>query len=95
MKAMKAFDALLSTNEEYKKVEIDAVEEGEDPDRIATLDYYRVPTYYIGDEKLFEASPGDSYEIIEAATKKALDAALAELVQDKIRSAKRFFMKEF
>lgn len=78
MKAMKAFDALLSTNEEYKKVEIDAVKEGENPDRIATLDYYRVPTYYIGDEKLFEASPGDSYEIIEAATKKALDAALAE-----------------
>lgn len=78
MKAMKAFDALLSTNEEYKKVEIDAVEEGENPDRIATLDYYRVPTYYIGDEKLFEASPGDSYEVIEAATKKALEAALSE-----------------
>ena len=78
MKAMKAFDALLSTNEEYKKVEIDAVEEGENPDRIATLDYYHVPTYYLGDEKLFEASPGDSYEVIEAATKKALEAALAE-----------------
>lgn len=78
MKAMKAFDALLSTNEEYKKVEIDAVEESENPDRIATLDYYRVPTYYIGDEKLFEASPGDSYEVIEAATKKALEAALSE-----------------
>lgn len=78
MKAMKAFDALLGANEEYKKVEIDAVEEGENPDRIATLDYYHVPTYYIGDEKLFEASPGDSYEIIEAATKKALEAALAE-----------------
>ena len=78
MKAMKAFDALLSTNEEYKKVEIDAVEEGENPDRIATLDYYHVPTYYLGDDKLFEASPGDSYEVIEAATKKALEAALAE-----------------
>ncbi len=78
MKAMKAFDALLGANEEYKKVEIDAVEEGENPDRIATLDYYHVPTYYIGDEKLFEASPGDSYEVIEAATKKALEAALSE-----------------
>lgn len=78
MKAMKAFDALLDANEEYKKVEIDAVEESENPDRIASLNYYHVPTYYIGDEKLFEASPGDSYEIIEAATKKALDAALAE-----------------
>ena len=78
MKAMKAFDALLGANEEYKKVEIDAVEEGENPDRIATLDYYHVPTYYIGDEKLFEASPGDSYEVIEAATKKALEDALSE-----------------
>ena len=78
MKAKKAFDALLNANDEYKKVEIDAVEEGENPDRIATLDYYHVPTYYIGDEKLFEASPGDSYEIIEAATKKALEAALSE-----------------
>lgn len=77
-KAMKAFDALLNANEEYKKVEIDAVEEGENPDRIASLDYYHVPTYYIGDDKLFEASPGDSYEVIEAATKKALEAALAE-----------------
>ena len=77
-KAMKAFDALLNANDEYKKVEIDAVEEGENPDRIASLDYYHVPTYYIGDDKLFEASPGDSYEVIEAATKKALEAALAE-----------------
>ena len=78
MKAMKAFDALLGANEEYKKVEVDAVEESENPDRIASLNYYHVTTYYIGDEKLFEASPGDSYEVIEAATKKALDAALAE-----------------
>lgn len=77
-KAMKAFDALLNANDEYKKVEIDAVEEGENPDRITSLDYYHVPTYYIGDDKLFEASPGDSYEVIEAATKKALEAALAE-----------------
>lgn len=77
-KAMKAFDALLNANDEYKKVEIDAVEEGENPDRIASLDYYHVPTYYIRDDKLFEASPGDSYEVIEAATKKALEAALAE-----------------
>ena len=77
-KAMKAFDALLNANDEYKQVEIDAVEEGENPDRIASLDYYHVPTYYIGDDKLFEASPGDSYEVIEAATKKALEAALAE-----------------
>ena len=77
-KAMKAFDALLNANDEYKKVEIDAVEEGENPDRIASLDYYHVPTYYIGDDKLLEASPGDSYEVIEAATKKALEAALAE-----------------
>ncbi|EHO86230.1 hypothetical protein HMPREF0380_00522 [Eubacterium infirmum F0142] len=77
-KAMKAFDALLNANDEYKKVAIDAVEEGENPDRIASLDYYHVPTYYIGDDKLFEASPGDSYEVIEAATKKALEAALAE-----------------
>lgn len=77
-KAMKAFDALLNANDEYKKVEIDAVEEGENPDRIASLDYYHVPTYYIGGDKLFEASPGDSYEVIEAATKKALEAALAE-----------------
>ena len=77
-KAMKAFYALLNANDEYKKVEIDAVEEGENPDRIASLDYYHVPTYYIGDDKLFEASPGDSYEVIEAATKKALEAALAE-----------------
>ena len=75
---MKAFDALLDANEEYKKVEIDAVEESENPDRIASLNYYHVPTYYIGDEKLFEASPGDSYEVIEAATKKALEAALSE-----------------
>ena len=77
-KAMKAFDALLNANDEYKKVEIDAVDEGENPDRIASLDYYHVPTYYIGDDKLFEASPGDSYEVIEAATKKALESALAE-----------------
>ncbi|MDY6038743.1 MAG: glutaredoxin [Eubacterium sp.] len=78
-KAQKAFDTLLDSNEEYKKIEIDAVEENSNPEKIANLDYYHVPTYYVEDKKVFEASPGDSYEVIEAATKKALDIALSEI----------------
>ena len=40
-------------------------------------DYYRVPTVFLGDRKLYEASPADGFEQIRQHLRIALDAALA------------------
>ena len=42
-----------------------------------TYDYYAVPSFFIGKEKLFEAHIGMRYEDIKAAVQRCLDAALA------------------
>jgi len=51
-------------------------EEYKDADVVAKHDYYYAPTMYIGDEKLYEAHPGESYAECKAQVKKVLDQAL-------------------
>lgn len=75
-KAKKALENLKSENPRYAAVHVEMVEENENPARLAGLDYYHVPSLFIGEEKLFEASPGDSYEKIEGAVASALERAL-------------------
>ena len=52
------------------------IEESIQPEIANRYDYYAVPTFYVGGEKVFEAHIGMSYEDIRAEVKKALDAAL-------------------
>lgn len=41
-------------------------------------EYYYVPSIFMDGEKLYEAQPGDSYDKIYAAVKRAFDAARAD-----------------
>ena len=77
-KAHRALDELMEQNPAYRDIEITKIEEDEQKEIAAQYDYWAVPTFYVGDEKVFEAHIGMSYEQIFAEVKKALDLALAE-----------------
>lgn len=62
----------LKKRPEYKDIVIETIEETEHPDIADQYDYYYVPTFYIGDEKVHEG--GIFPNEVEAIFKKALEA---------------------
>jgi len=74
--ARRALDALRAEKPEYEAVCIDMVEESREPAKAEKYDYYYVPTIFMGGRKLYEATPGESYEACMAQVRAALDAAL-------------------
>ena len=75
-KAHRAMDELFDENPAYRQIKITRVEESREPEFADRFDYYAVPTFYVGGQKVFEAHIGMSYDDIKAEVKKALDAAL-------------------
>lgn len=75
-KARKALSELENENEAYRAVNVEWIEETEQPERVEAFDYYYVPTLYAGETKIYEANPGDDYETIRANVRKALDACI-------------------
>ena len=69
-----AVEALLE-EEQYAGISVEWVNEKTEADRAAQYDYYYVPSVFLGEEKLFEAHPGDDLAVISAGMKKAFDAA--------------------
>ncbi len=60
----------------YRDLVIEAVDEDARPDLTRGYDYYYVPTFYSGKDKLYEAHPGDSPAVVRAHVQAALDTAL-------------------
>ena len=75
--ARKAFVELTKENGAYAAVEVDWVEESEQPELANSYDYYYVPTIFNGEKKLYEADPSQSYADIKQSVKAALDAICA------------------
>ena len=75
-KARQALDELLQENPAYAAIPLRRIEESREPALADTYDYYAVPSFFIGKEKLFEAHIGMRYEDIKAAVKTCLDTAL-------------------
>ena len=75
--AMKAVKELSTENEKYASVVIDWVEENEHPDISAKYDYFRVPTMFVDEVKLYEAHPGESYEECRENVRRVLEEALS------------------
>ena len=65
-------DALRSEDARYAAVKVRVVNEQEDTALAESLDYYYVPTYFVGGQKLHEGVP-----TLEAV-RRVFDAALAE-----------------
>ena len=53
-KALRWMDTLISENPDYKRLEIEMIDELVYPDTAAQFDYYYVPTYYVDGKKLHE-----------------------------------------
>lgn len=63
-RAFALMDELKEAHPEYREVPVKIVEEDKEPAFAAALDYWYVPTYFVGDQKIHEGVP--SREAIEA-----------------------------
>ena len=75
--ARKAVEELLAENADYSSLSLRWIEETQESALADSRDYYSVPTIYFAGEKLYEASPRDSFDTIKARFKAAFDRALA------------------
>lgn len=53
---------LMQEHPEYKKIKVLQIDETRHPEEAKKYDYYYVPTFFKGDEKVYEAAPGDTSE---------------------------------
>ena len=65
-------DALFAENKDYEALEIEMIDEQQFPEIADRYDYYYIPTYYVGDEKVHEGAA--SPEIV----RRVFDAAMEE-----------------
>ena len=76
-RAFRALDELYAEKPDYREIPIKKIEESEFPDIADRYDYYAVPSFFDGEEKLFEARLFMSYENIKDSVREVLDHALA------------------
>lgn len=78
-KAMAALKELKTENPDFEMVGIEWIEETRFPEIADRFDYYRVPSIYSGDDKLYECRPGDDYDEIKRRIENALTTAMEEM----------------
>lgn len=71
-RAHKILKELLEQNPDYQKLEIEYIEESRERERARQYDYYYVPTFYVGEEKVHEG-PID-HQQLEAVLRQALES---------------------
>ena len=76
--AIQAIDELKASNAAFKSIEIDEIEESEQPELAKPFAsyYYYVPTMFVDGKKIYEAHPGESYEDCLNSVQKVLEAAV-------------------
>ena len=72
--AKRALEELGRENPAYKKIPIEWIEEQERPDVSAQYDYYYVPTIFVGEKKMYEAHPGESYAECKENIRRVLES---------------------
>ncbi len=75
--AKRAVAELFMEDPAYTALDLQWIEESEQPEIADRYDYYRVPSVFMGKEKLYEANPSQNYESIKASLKTAFDRALS------------------
>jgi len=70
--AFQYINTLLSGDTRYSSLEIEYIDEDERPDISEKYDYYYVPTFYVGDEKMHEGAASLD------KVRRVFDAALEE-----------------
>lgn len=59
-RALAMIEALFEAHPEYRSIPLKIVDEAEAADFAASLDYYYVPTFYVGEEKVHEGVPTEA-----------------------------------
>ena len=75
--ARKAIEELTAENPAYGDIQINWIEESEQPEIAEQRDYYSVPTIFWNGEKLYEAHFTHSYADIKGRIQSAFDRVLA------------------
>lgn len=75
--AKELIEELRAARPELESVEIDFIDESLQPDLADRYDYYRVPSFFLGDRKLYEANPLWTREEAKARLSAMFDEALA------------------
>lgn len=74
--AKRALTEITEESPIYNEIQVDWIEEGQNPEISEKYDYYYVPTIFYGKEKLYEAHPSEDYLACKKKVKAALDAVL-------------------
>ena len=69
-------EALLAEDPALREVEMEWIVETECAEVADSYDYYRVPSIFLGREKLYECSPADDYDTIRKNFERAMNTAL-------------------
>ena len=77
LQARELIEELRAERPELGSVEIDFIDESLEPELAERFDYYRVPSFFLGKEKLYEASPLWT----RAEAKRRLEEMFDELLQ--------------
>jgi glutaredoxin len=56
-KALEMMDEIFAAHPEYKEIPLKKIDERAEPDYAEKFDYYYVPTFFVGDEKVHEGVP--------------------------------------
>ena len=73
--AKRALKELQYSDPAYAEIGIEWIEESREPALADTYDYYRVPSVFCCEKKLYECDPGDSYSDIKRNLEEALKTA--------------------
>lgn len=68
--AFHMMEELKKRHPEYENVKIEVIEENREPEKIKGYDYWYVPTFFVGGEKIMEGVP--SVEKVELVFQEAL-----------------------
>lgn len=76
--ARRAVAELIEADPAYGEIPLEWYEETERPDVASGYSYEYVPNFFVRNEKVYEAQPGESYGETKFHIKKAFDAILKE-----------------
>ena len=76
LNARKALQELQAGSAEYAAVPVRWIDEAKEAQLAEQYDYYRVPTIYDGETKLYECSPAHGFAEIRQQVEAALQSAL-------------------
>ena len=74
--ARKAIDELLTEAPEFREIRVNWIEEDREPELAGKRDYFYVPTLFFGDQKLYEAQPGQDFNTIKTNIRQAFQSVL-------------------